>query len=92
MICMERHPLSTSIDQIGLGKLAAALQVSGQAVRKWEANGRLPRTEWTGETHYAETIERLMGGEVTKAQLLAKWPEPAPAANNESMNPAPEAA
>lgn len=92
MRAMERHPLSFVIERIGLGKLGAELRVSGQAIRKWEAAGRLPRTEWTGETRYAETIERLMGGEVTKAQLLAKWPTPAAAANDASMNPAPEAA
>lgn len=89
---MERHPLSFAIETIGLGKLGAELRVSGQAIRKWEANGRLPRTEWTGETRYAEKIERLMEGEVTKAQLLAKWPDSAPSANDASMNPAPEAA
>lgn len=31
-------------------------EVSGKAVRKWVCKGRLPRTEWTGETHYAPMI------------------------------------
>lgn len=30
--------------------------VSGKAVRKWALRGRLPRTEATGETHYAQLM------------------------------------
>jgi hypothetical protein len=30
--------------------------VSGKAVQKWAKAGRLPRTEATGETHYAELM------------------------------------
>lgn len=68
------NPLTEAITQLGLGHLAAGLRVSGQAIRKWEAKGRLPRTEWTGETHYAEEIERLTAGKVTKDRLLSPWP------------------
>ncbi|WP_334034729.1 hypothetical protein [Burkholderia cepacia] len=41
-----------------------------QAIKKWMARGRLPRTEWTGETHYAEAIENLTGGRVLRVELL----------------------
>ncbi|MGS1071691.1 hypothetical protein [Burkholderia glumae] len=41
-----------------------------QAVKKWIERGRLPRTEWTGETHYADAIENLTGGRVLRADLL----------------------
>lgn len=44
--------------------------VSYQAVKKWEAKGRLPRTEWTGETNYAAAIELITDGAVAKTQLL----------------------
>jgi len=44
--------------------------LSYQAVKKWIEKGRLPRTEWTGETHYAEAIESLTGGLVQRADLL----------------------
>lgn len=44
--------------------------VSYQSVRKWEKLGRLPRTEWTGETNYSESIERITGGKVSKVALL----------------------
>lgn len=36
----------------------------------------MPRTEWTGETAYCQKIAELTGDQVTREQLLAKWPEP----------------
>ena len=69
-----KTPLESAISAVGLTKLAKALGVTHQAIRKWERAGRLPRTEWTGETKYAETIERICPG-VTKAQLLSPWVE-----------------
>jgi hypothetical protein len=68
---MSDNLITKAISLVGLGVLAKGLGISGQAVRKWEAAGRLPRTEWTGETNYSESIEMLTGGEVTKADLLA---------------------
>ncbi|MFM0270134.1 hypothetical protein PQQ59_06085 [Paraburkholderia aspalathi] len=44
--------------------------VTYQAVKKWAAKGRLPRTEWTDETHYAAAIEQLTGGQVLRERLL----------------------
>ncbi|MBU9502861.1 hypothetical protein KTE58_23750 [Burkholderia multivorans] len=44
--------------------------VTYQAVKKWAAKGRLPRTEWTGETDYSSAIERITGKFVSKAALL----------------------
>ena len=63
--------ISQAIALVGLADLARACGVTYQAVRKWEAAGRLPRTEWTDETHHAEAIERATGGRITKAQLLS---------------------
>ncbi len=67
-------PLERAIAKVGLGKLASRLGVSGQAVRKWQTQRRMPRTEWTGETSYSDVIEVETGGEVTRAELLSKWP------------------
>jgi len=67
---MDTNPLTKAIEALGLGVLAKHLGVSGQAVRKWEAAGRLPRTEWTGETDYGSTIERVTEGQVTRQSLL----------------------
>ena len=50
------NPITKAIDLAGLQSLANACGVTYQAVRKWEAAGRLPRTEWTGETEYANKI------------------------------------
>ncbi|MBG0879393.1 hypothetical protein H0X90_21625 [Burkholderia sp. 9775_39] len=44
--------------------------VTYQAVKKWVAKGRLPRTEWTGETDYSSAIEKITGKFVSKAALL----------------------
>lgn len=72
IICaMKPNLISQAIEIVGLVRLAGALGVTYQAIRKWESKGRLPRTEWTGETDYAATIEAETGGKVSKAALLA---------------------
>lgn len=67
---MDTSPLAQAIEHVGLAVLARELKVTHQAVRKWERTG-LPRTEWTGETNYAECIERLTSGQVLKSALMA---------------------
>jgi len=67
----EGNQITRAIEIVGLAELAKACGVTYQAVRKWEAAGRLPRTEWTGETHYASAIERATAGRVTKRKLLS---------------------
>lgn len=44
--------------------------VTYQAVMKWARQGRLPRTEWTGETAYAEALSQVVGGKVSAERLL----------------------
>lgn len=55
-------PLEQAVEILGsyeaMGRLCG---VSGKAVVKWRQRGRLPRTEWTGETHYAERISEATG-------------------------------
>ena len=74
MLGMTNDPLETAIEFIGLGVLAKALGVSGQAIRKGQRRRRMPRTEWTGETNYSATIAEMSGDRVTRAALLDKWP------------------
>lgn len=69
--------LQRAIDMVGLARLAKELGITYQAVRKWQAAGRLPRTEWTGETRYAERIETVTQQRVTRSQLLAACPRAA---------------
>lgn len=82
---MAHPPLTAAIESVGLASLAKELGVTYQAIRKWEAAGRLPRTEWTGETDYASTISRLMNGQIRRDDLLTRFdqanrrPEPASA-------------
>ena len=71
---MSTSHLTEAINLVGLQPLARALGVTYQAVKKWEARGRLPRTEWTGETSYAAIIERQTGGLITKEMLVAVTP------------------
>jgi len=66
---MHTNLISKAIEIVGLGKLAGECRVTYQALRKWEKAGRLPRTDWTGETRYAEIIEAATHGQVTKAGL-----------------------
>jgi hypothetical protein len=69
-------PLDEALQIVGPTALARGLGLSPKAVRKWKAAGRLPRTEWTGETRYAERIEQLTGGKVPAARMLQPWPRP----------------
>ena len=62
--------VSTAIDEVGLSKVAVACQRSPSTVHKWKTRNRLPRTEWTGETAYAERIAELHGG-VSAKELLS---------------------
>lgn len=52
--------------------LANIVGLTPQAVQKWVANGCLPRTEWTGETNYAEQIAQSLDFKVTKSELLQR--------------------
>jgi len=49
---MDSNLITEAVNVVGLKKLATELGVTYQAIRKWEKAGRLPRTEWTGETNY----------------------------------------
>lgn len=40
------------------------------AVNKWLRAGRLPRTEYTGETSYAKALELAVNGQVTAEVML----------------------
>ena len=58
----------------GVPAVAKACGISDRAVYKWLATCSLPRTEYTGETNYAEAITTLAsqrGGEVDAATLRA---------------------
>lgn len=59
----------------GLNRLARDLNLTHQALRRWQRQRRLPRTEWTGETAYAKQIATVTANAVTEAELMATpWP------------------
>jgi hypothetical protein len=75
------HPeLTKAIAEVGLQQIATNLGITYQAIRKWEAQGRLPRTEWTGETDYATRIAAMCPGTVTTERLLMRHDDSAKAA------------
>jgi hypothetical protein len=49
---------------------ARGITITPWACNKWLRQGRLPRTDYTGETNYAEQLERAVKGEVTAASML----------------------
>ena len=69
------HALAKAVQQLGGYAATAKLcQVNISVVWRWQKRGRLPRTEWTGETRYAETIEAATQGAITKTELLSYVP------------------
>lgn len=67
---MTENLISKAIKIVGIYKLGKACGISYQAIYRWETKGRLPRTEWTGETNYASRIEEATKGVITRDQLL----------------------
>lgn len=55
----------------GTGKAAQACGVSPRAVNKWIKSGRLPRTEYSGETNHAQRLSQASGGRFSAEGLLS---------------------
>lgn len=74
---MEKTPIERVFEKLGgpsgvarsLGERGIA--ITPWAVNKWLRAGRLPRTDYTGETQYAEHLEAMSGGDVKAAELLS---------------------
>ena len=65
-------PIKKAVVCVGGVSAAARLcGVSSRAINKWVAAGRLPRTEFTGETRHAENLASGAEGEFTAESLLA---------------------
>jgi len=66
--------LKSSIDKIP-GKIPAAAKACGVSVRavyKWIDAGRLPRTDYTGETNYARQLATAAEGAFSPEWLLSE--------------------
>lgn len=63
--------LKSYIDQAGgVAVVANMINITNRAVYKWLSKDELPRTEYTGETKYAEIIEEKTDKKVLKEDLL----------------------
>ena len=69
-LTMTQNLISKAISIVGIYRLGKACGIAYQSIYRWERNGRLPRTEWTGETNYAAIIEAETHGQITREQLL----------------------
>lgn len=72
----EKH-LSSVISFVGIREISVACDVSYHAVYRWVQRGRLPRTDYTGETDYAKKIaaaclEKDPASLVTRDGLLGR--------------------
>ncbi len=73
---MEKTPIERAFDLlsgpsgVSRGLLDRGITITPWACNKWLRQGRLPRTDYTGETNYAKALEELTGGKVTAEQLL----------------------
>ena len=56
----------------GAAEAAKICNVSPRAVYKWLASGSLPRTDYTGETNYAELLATAARGAFTAESLLVR--------------------
>lgn len=65
------NPIKHAFDVVG-GRTKAALLLdrSYMAMSKMEKRGMLPRTEYTGETNYAQILANHSGGAFTAEWLL----------------------
>jgi hypothetical protein len=52
----SREALIKAVDLMGMQPLAKEVGRSYQAVQQWVRKGRLPRTDYSGETDYASQI------------------------------------
>jgi|APAra7269097138_1048543.scaffolds.fasta_scaffold17244_1 hypothetical protein len=70
LISPHKTALEVAFDILGPNKIARICGVKGPSACKWKAKGRLPRTEWTGETNYAAQIAEATKGVVSRDALL----------------------
>jgi hypothetical protein len=66
------NPITMAIAKVNhLGVLSKIVGAQYQQLRLWEKRGRLPRSEFTGETRYARGLSRACGREVSPREILA---------------------
>lgn len=66
----DQKTLREQLTSVGVASAAKTCGLTVRAVYKWIDRGRLPRTEYTGETDYAKQLEEATNGAVTAQELL----------------------
>lgn len=66
---MNTTTLSDVLKSVRVSVVAEACGLTPKAIYKWIERGTLPRTEFTGETNYAERISRSSGGKYSAAEI-----------------------
>ncbi len=61
---------------IGKTALAKHLGVRYQSIDQWIVAGKMPLSEYSGDTMYSTTIQRVTKGKVTVTDLLGFVPHP----------------
>lgn len=78
-------PLEKAVHEVGgVPACARICSISAPAVRKWRQRGRLPRTEYTGETQHAKRMAAASDGAFTAEWLLENA---GPAASEPQVTP-----
>lgn len=67
--------VASAIDHIGLTKVGNRFGIRPSAVQKWRDNRRLPQTDLSGLTSYAQGIEELSEGRFSAEELIAETRE-----------------
>jgi DNA-binding transcriptional regulator YdaS (Cro superfamily) len=67
---MMTKSIQDQLTSVRVARVAEICGITRKAVYGWIARGRLPRTEYTKETNYAEKIEKATSGAVTAHELL----------------------
>lgn len=66
---MQSLVLGDVIRDIKVSVVASACGLTPKAIYKWISRGSLPRTEFTGETNYAEKIATASNGKYTELEI-----------------------
>lgn len=64
------NSVTSAIKHIGLTPIAKRLGFFPSAIQKWRDDGRLPQSELSGLTNYADVIAELSDGRYSSQQLM----------------------
>lgn len=66
---MNEVTFAEVIKSVRVSVVADVCGLTPKAIYKWLERGSLPRTEFTGETKYADKIAKASGGKYSAAQI-----------------------